>query len=171
MIRCAKTGLVAFAALLFLVGSVRAQIAPFHGTLEYSAATSTWPKLVVKAANGSVGYVLTLKPEIDIHDDLVGINLILQPSHAKPEAANLLEPEYTWHGLQEYMFNASDFLEGPEHSVFGRVRHVAIKRCKLDVTFSVVKVKIKPERDGYVFDELAIGVSVENASWSEGIRP
>src|SRR5579871_371061 len=112
-----KYGLPFFVWLLSLVNSAHAQIIPLHGTLEYTASANVWPTLTVKAANGSAAYVLTLLPERDVSNNLSHIDLVLHRPRTRDDAPNLLDPPYRWHGLQDYMFNAIDFKDGPEHSI------------------------------------------------------
>ncbi len=168
MIGPLKSGLLILAVFVFWAANAQAQIIPLRGTLVYSANNHEWPSITVSAENGSRAYTLTLTPDSESSEGVSYIDLVLLRPHAKLDTPNLLEPDYTWHGLQEYMFNASDFVHGPENSIFGTTRHLHIKRRKLDVTFSIAKVKIRPVEkymppDGYVFDELVINVSVDNA--------
>jgi hypothetical protein len=155
-------------AFFLVTESAWAQIIPFHGTLEYSAASGQWPSLTVKAANGSPAYVLTLLPVRDAKENLVHIDLVLHRPGAGPDARNLLEPPGRWHGLQAYDFNASDFTHGPERSLYGPTRIIGIKNRKLNVTFSISKAEIAPVADrptedsGYVFKAFAVDIEVDD---------
>ena len=168
MIGRLNIGLFAFAAFLALSAGAQAQVTALVGTLDHIAASETWPILAVRADNGSPAYVLSLKPARDVGGHVVHIDLVLQRPGAKPDAPNLLEPPGRWHGLQPYDFNAVEFVAGQEGRGYGVKRHIHITRRKLDVTFSVAKVKIRPvastpQSEDYEFEELAIDVAVDNA--------
>jgi len=156
-----------FTIVLLLWGtSVRAQIVPFHGSLEYSATKPGWPEMIVKARNGSPAYVIKFVPDGPQADHVNHIDLFMQRPRANADASNLLEPEGNWHGLQAYDFVASDFVQGAEHSGFGPTRHIQIKRRKLDVTFSIIKAAVhhvdRPAPADYAFDDLTLEVVITN---------
>ena len=94
---------------------------------------------------------------------LVGIDLVLNDlAHADPDS-NLLSPAGNWHGLQPYMFDASDFLKGPDNSVFGARRTIEVKRNDLVVAINVLNVKVAstPESDPEI-DDLTLELMVDN---------
>jgi len=126
------------------------------------------PKLIVKSANGSAAYRLMLLPQRDAKGDVIHIDLVMHRPNAASAARNILEPEGRWHGLQDFDFNAIDFLNGPERSTMGSVRTIKIKNRKLSVSFTISKTEIvsltdKPSNpEDYAFKELAIDVAVDN---------
>ncbi|MHB1206090.1 MAG: hypothetical protein ACYCZX_11005 [Rhodospirillaceae bacterium] len=153
---------------MLLAGSAWAQIIPLHGELEYSAASGEWPNLTIKAANGSPAYVLTLWLQKDIKGNLSHIDLVLHLPGTRADASNLLDPSGRWHGLQAYDFNASDFTNGPERSIFGKTRTIEIKNRKFNVTFSISKAEIVPVADHpieggeHAFTAFAVDIDVKN---------
>ncbi len=163
----AEIAFVLFALFVFS-NNAFAQIAPFSGTLEYQADGNTRPKIVIKSVNGAVAYVLTLQPERDVPGEQSHLDLVMHRPRASFDSPNLLNPPGIWHGLQEYMFNASDFVEGADHSVDGPVRTLHIRNRKLDVVISVSNVTVMPTAhpvlglQDYVFKNLAIEVIVDN---------
>ena len=170
-------------ALLAFAGGAAAQIIPFSGTLHYQAgqygtgpyqagqqraAAGAWSTMVIKSANSSPAYVLSLEPGQAVQSDLSYLDVVLRRPGAPPDAPNLLDPPYRWHGLQEYMFNARDLMDGPDHAAFGRVRELHIKNRKLDVVIAISNAEIATttahpsEPMDYVFKRLDVDVTVEN---------
>jgi hypothetical protein len=159
---------LALVALLTFANNAIAQIIPFSGTLEYRADGDTRPKVIVKAANGSAAYVFTLQPEQDVTGELSHLDLVMHRPRASFDADNLLNPPYRWHGLQDFDFNADDFIDGPDHSISGRARHFHIKSRKLDVTITISNVEIAPPKEPHldeknqIFKRLVVDVAVDN---------
>ncbi len=159
---------LALLALLIFAGSARAQIMPSHATLAYAVSTDQSSKFIAKAANGSAAYALMFLPQRDFKGNIVSIDLVMHRPHAAPNARNLLEPEGRWHGLQDYNFNAIDFVDGPERSIMGPTRTIQIKNRKLSVSFTILKADVAPltnkssERDDYIFKELVVDVAIDN---------
>ena len=155
-------------AFFGIVGNANAQIIPLRGTLAYSSSSAEMPVLTVKAANGSPAYALTFYFERDTKSNLVGIDLVLHRPRASDAARNLLEPPYRWHGLQEYMFLASEFAEGADSGPYGASREIRVRNRKLDVKFTVTKAEAVPVKDpvlptlNYAFKEFVIDVTVDN---------
>ena len=78
----------------------------------------------------------------------------------------MLEPNFNWHGPQDFMFRAWDFANGPENALGGATRQFQIKKYKLIVKCTVIKADARPNphRPGeYVFNELVLDVDVDNA--------
>ncbi|TAL04614.1 MAG: hypothetical protein EPO08_00925 [Rhodospirillaceae bacterium] len=168
-LRCVVASTV---ALLFLSATAHAQIMPLKGRLEYSAAADKWPTLEIKAANGSPAYVLSLelsqyeyRPR-DTNGKPVGIELVMRRPHAKQDSPNLVEPRI-WHGVQPFLFDGWDFVDGPQDHIYGSVRTIDITRRKLKVTVTVADVAVQPAKNpelqgAYDFDKLVLDVEVEN---------
>jgi hypothetical protein len=155
-------------ALFTVMESAWAQVMPFRGTLTYVPSRTEDETLVVKAANGSAAYVLKLLPMRGVKGNIVGIDLVMRRPNAAVDARNLLEPEGRWHGLQDYNFNAIDFVNGPERSTMGPTRTIKIKSRKLSVSFTISKTEIASLTDNssspidYAFKELIVDVAVDN---------
>jgi len=80
--------------------------------------------------DGRVAYTLMLEPQPDSDSYVSSVWLYLLPhahGHAvKPSLrANLLAPPGNWHGYQQFMFAASDFVHGADKSLFGATRDFA----------------------------------------------
>ena len=163
-LRCICLGVV---ALFLLAINAQAQILPLHGVLEYSPTQTAWPTLLIKAANGSAAYVLTMEPSSDIKNNLVGIDVVMRRPGARSDTRNLLEPPYRWHGYQEYMFAGSEFKNGANGSIFGTTRGILVQNRKLHLKFTIIDVETKPtdvptSPNDYAFNKLVLDIEVSN---------
>jgi len=101
--------------------------------------------------------------ERNVTRSLVGINLVLNELGNADPSSNLLSPTGSWHGLQPYMFDASDFLKGPDNSTLGARRTIEVKSKNLVVVINVLNVKLAstPDSDPQI-DDLALELMVDN---------
>lgn len=103
--------------------------APTHaaGSSESHAVTITFSsdhpaaeQAKLRAPSGS-DYVVQLRPDPDVSGEPVVLDFVLRSARGR---ANLLEPEGNWHGLQPFIFVASEFDQPP--AAYGDTRMIEV---------------------------------------------
>jgi hypothetical protein len=162
-----------FVALL-LIGeaqSIGAQpaIGAVHAVFTYPSELSDREQSVaIGAISGGAGYRLSLEPEIDVANHVIGLKLVLRDARDGQDGDNLLYISPRWHGYQKFIFAAADFIYGPARSTYGKVREIRIDRLRLDVRINVSDVSVKPivetpEKVGhFAFEKMKLQVDVHN---------
>lgn len=169
------TALAIVVATLFLCGEPPAACArqkvqhqgairPLHALVTYhpSSETPTWSPFVY-SESGRKAYLLWLFLERDVNQRPIGVDLVLNRAGDKDWDGNLLNPRWNWHGLQPYMFVASDFSNGPGKSIFGPRRVIRVERIGILVKIDVLDAHVHaPAKDDYEFTELRMDILVDN---------
>ncbi len=139
-------------------------IVPLHVKVHLSrAALSRVWSTDVYYSSGKKAYVLWLEPEYTTHNDLVGVDLVLNKGEYRdPDADNLLAPIENWHGLQSFMFGAGDLTRGPDKTVYGAGRIYSAREGGLVVRVKILGAKVSEAIESYRLDELDLSISVEN---------
>jgi hypothetical protein len=142
------------------------QIVPLHTTLTFSSQHPKGPNPVpVKSTDGKTVYFLSLRIEPDVKNNPVGIDLVLLHTRASSDDVNLLDPTGKWHGIQPYIFPASDFAQGAEKSIYGEKRIIRLKHLGLELQITVSNVAVTPNStpySEYQFDALTLQINVDN---------
>ena len=140
-------------------------IRPLQTVAEFargSSATAPWSTYVY-TSDGRRAYVMWFSAEYDVAGNLVGIDLVLNRSGRRDPDFNLLAPSGNWHGLQPYMFPASDLVHGPEGTGFGASRTISVGRVRLVVKIAILASKVsKASAGSYQVDQLRLSIDVEN---------
>ncbi len=135
--------------LLLLVAVTMTGAAPAHTVATFSVVLrypreSRAPEASRVFRSHGKTYRFRLRPESDVHDDLVGFALVLERASRSWRGSNLLDPTGRVHGYQKWTFAASDFVHGPGKSLGGITRTVNLPNLGLTVQIDVVRSAVKP---------------------------
>jgi hypothetical protein len=140
------------------------RIAPKQMQAEFSQEDSTkaWTDHLYSPSNKKI-YVLSLKPEVNLAKNVIGVDLVLRDAEKPKTDENLLSPAGIWHGLQPYNFVATDLILGADRSAFGARRSIKVRSRKLNVIIQILAAKIIASPDGtQEIDVLKLAISVDN---------
>ena len=135
--------------------------------LAYSVTASSHPSSILLKSPSGKAYRLSLVPEPDIRNHVVVLELVLQKRAGRNDP-NLLDWTGKLHGYQPYFFAASDFARGPQHSAYGEVRVIELRKLGMRMRVKVVAVKVEPTEENtsesppYQFDELTLQVTAQS---------
>jgi hypothetical protein len=117
----------------------------------------------LQSKDGRTIYVLSLEPDYEVGHQIEGLDLVLRYPRDRRKDSNLLAPVGIWHGLQNYMFPAGDFLQGVEKATFGKSRTISVKKLGLEIRATILKASISQLTDGSPkLDGLELDIGVEN---------
>jgi hypothetical protein len=119
---------------------------------------------LVKSPTGTT-YRISLVPDFDVARHVVVLELVLR----RPGGGNgnLFDPTGRLHGYQQYDFAASDFIHGPDQSIYGDTRTINLPQLRMAIQVRVEVVKVEPtsqqsvESMPYEFDTLVLQVRTE----------
>jgi hypothetical protein len=147
LLRVVAVLVLSIAALLQGPGS--AQGASFQAVLRYSAKPQErLMSLPIATLDAHGTYEVSLVPEVDTDQHVVVLDLVLGRRGEKADTSrNLFYPPGTnWHGLQPWIFGASDFRRGIAKSINGASRYVHVEYRGIVVQIDVLKADILPVR-------------------------
>ena len=147
-------------------GATAPRIMPLHTRAEFSRSSSAkeWSAWVL-TSGGRRAYKLFFEREYSANRALVGVDLVLNDTRNLGPEANLLSPPRNWHGMQAYMFVASDFVQGFAKSVFGSRRTIKLNDRGIVVQIDVLNVGVSPVPGGdHQIDDVQLSVTVDNTN-------
>lgn len=161
------------------------RIVPVRTSASFSidGADSPW-SVKIKTADGRTAYALSVEPQRDVLNRVIGAELVLRRAHTRSNSSNLLEPTGNWHGLQAYDFPGRDLAQGTQKTAFGEQRTIVVKSLGLKVSIVLLNAKVSPlpplgdlppcdripkpnppcEPPNFQLDSLVLHVSVENSA-------
>lgn len=167
----ARTGFWRFIILLLVAlsgltsnAASKAKVVPFHAQVAFSGQSTERPwSAPLQSTDGRTLYVLSLEPDYEVGHQIEGLDLVLRYPRDRRKNSNLLAPVGIWHGLQNYMFPAGDFLQGVEKATFGKSRTISVKKLGLEIRVTILKASISQLTDGSPkLDGLELDIGVEN---------
>jgi len=143
-LRIASIALLAAIACLSGHAAVARRIVPLQVSATFSAQSpNSLLSHPVTSPDGRVLYILSLEPEIDVHNRIVCVDVDLHRPGVRD--TNLLEPEGRWHGIQPYTLVADDLVRGPDRSIYGDSRLIVARKLGLALRITVVEAEISSE--------------------------
>jgi hypothetical protein len=140
-------------------------ITPLQTRLSFSSQPSQSNlRVPINSSNGELAYWLSLEPNFDVKNQVVGLTLVLRRPRDGTHA-NRFDPTGRWHGLQKWIFAAGDFAQGVEKSAYGPRRTVALEWLGLGVDINVLSAIASPSggfSGDYKWDALELQVNVKN---------
>ena len=148
------------------------RVIPFHKAVLISAQTAKEPwSIPITSSEGKTVYFLSYTPEYWVGGQLEGIDVLLRRAGAGADGANLLAPVKNWHGMQAYIFAASDLAQGRQKSAYGKERAIPIKNLGLVVRINIVNALVSPiSVSEFQLDRLEMQIEIDNAVDDKGLR-
>lgn len=140
--------------------------APDSATVTYSRQSPSAATPVFVTSASGVRYRLWLKPERDVNDKVIVLELVMQKATSRKSSPNLLNP-HGRHGYQPFDFAASDFANGAKLSSYGENRSMDLPNLhmKLQIRVNDAHSELVHPPTGAVFkhemDSLALAITVE----------
>jgi hypothetical protein len=138
-------------------------IIPLHTKVRWDKdAGSAWKANVYSSSSRKV-YVLWLYPEYEAHQNLAGVDLVLNEAGDHDWDKNLLAPRGDWHGHWPFMISAFDLADGPQGMSSGPDIRIPVKDKGIVVETHILDAKVSALPDGsYKLEQLELSISVEN---------